>query len=188
VAIGCGDLPISRVVRVLGEVESAPEEFRLVAHPQKRTETGGEVTVMGLKGVLYQLAKCCNPAPGDPIVGYITRGKGVTIHRQDCPNILSVQDKGRLLQVSWGVPTSSYPVPVRIKAYDRENLMRDIALILSDEGVNLENVRVVQEANTYAQVVIDLVLGVRDIEQLSRVLTRIENLTNVVEVFRNSNG
>ena len=188
VAIGCGDLPISRVVRALAEVESAPEEFRLVARPQKRTEGDGEVTVMGLKGILYSLAKCCNPAPGDPIVGYITRGHGVTIHRQDCPNILRVRDKGRLLQVSWGVPTSSYPVPVRVKAYDRENLMRDIAIVLSDEGVNLEEVRVVQESNSYAQVVIDLVLGVRDIEQLSRVLTRIENLTNVVQAFRNRAG
>jgi len=188
VAIGCGDLPISRVVRALAEVESAPEEFRLVARPKKRTEGDGEVTVMGLKGILYSLAKCCNPAPGDPIVGYITRGHGVTIHRQDCPNILRVRDKGRLLQVSWGVPTSSYPVPVRVKAYDRDNLMRDIAIVLSDEGVNLEDVRVVQESNSYAQVVIDLVLGVRDIEQLSRVLTRIENLTNVVQAFRNRAG
>ncbi len=188
VAIGCGDLPISRVVRGLAEVESAPEDFRLVPHPQKRPENDGEISVTGTGGLLYSLAKCCNPAPGDPIVGYVTRGRGVSIHRQDCPNILSLKDKGRLIQVSWGKPASAYPVPVRILAYDRESLMRDITTILSDEGVNLEKINISQKPTSYAQVVIDLVLDVRDIEQLSRVLTRIENLTNVVQAFRKRGG
>ncbi len=188
VAIGCGDLPISRVVRGLAEVESAPEDFRLVPHPQKRPENDGEISVTGTGGLLYSLAKCCNPAPGDPIVGYVTRGRGVSIHRQDCPNILSLSDKGRLIQVSWGKPASAYPVPVRILAYDRESLMRDITTILSDEGVNLEKINISQKPTSYAQVVIDLVLDVRDIEQLSRVLTRIENLTNVVQAFRKRGG
>ncbi len=188
VAIGCGDLPISRVVRGLAEVESASEDFRLVPHPQKRPESDGEISVTGTGGLLYSLAKCCNPAPGDPIVGYVTRGRGVSIHRQDCPNILSLSDKGRLIQVSWGKPASAYPVPVRILAYDRESLMRDITTILSDEGVNLEKISISQKPTSYAQVVIDLVLDVRDIEQLSRLLTRIENLTNVVQAFRKRGG
>ncbi len=77
------------------------------------------VTVVGLKGMLTTFARCCKPVPGDEIVGYITRGRGVTIHRQDCPNILRLDDHERIIKVSWGAAPKTYPVPVVIKAYDR---------------------------------------------------------------------
>jgi len=81
----------------LGDKE---EEFLLQAKPE---QGGGEdsVTVLGLKGLLTTMGRCCNPAPGDEIVGYITRGRGATIHRRDCPNILRVDDRDRLIKVGW---------------------------------------------------------------------------------------
>ncbi len=183
VAVGCGDLSLNRIINRLAEVDQAKQAFHLSAKPTHTAETGDEVTIMGLKGMLIHRAKCCNPAPGDPIVGYITRGRGATIHRQDCPNILRVRDKGRLVQVSWGVPTQAYAVPVRVRAYDREGLMKDVAVAIADEGVNIEKVQVKVSAKT-GQALIDLVLSVRDIAQLSRVLTRLESLPNVLEAFR----
>ena len=78
-----------------------------------RTEShidGNAVTVLGLKGLLTTMARCCNPTPGDQIVGYITRGRGATIHRQDCPNMLRTNDRERMVKVSWGEPQTTYPV------------------------------------------------------------------------------
>jgi len=123
--------------------------------------------------------------PGDDIVGYITRGRGATIHRQDCPNILRRKDKERLLQVGWGKVEQTYAVPVTVKAYDRQGLMGDISTLLQNEGVNIANVSV-----NFNRSVADLslVVEVRDLAQLSRVLTRIESLPNVLEAQRTKPG
>jgi GTP pyrophosphokinase len=115
-------------------------------------------------------------------VGYITRGRGATIHRADCPNILRINDRERLVQVSWGMPMRTYPVPVRVKAYDREGLMRDISTLLSNEKVNIKKVRVDVTRSNIA--VFNLVIEVRDVEHLSRVLDRLEGLDNVFEARR----
>ena len=119
--------------------------------------------------------------PGDQIVGYITRGRGATIHRQDCPNILHRKDRERLLQVGWGTAERTFPVPVLIKAYDRQGLMGDISNLLTNEGVNIADVSV--NVNR-AHADLKLVVEVRDLAQLSRVLTRIESLPNVLEAQR----
>jgi GTP diphosphokinase / guanosine-3',5'-bis(diphosphate) 3'-diphosphatase len=182
VAIGIGDLPIARIVKHLtlgGKEEQEPE---LVATAKSEQASPVDtVTVLGLKGLLTSMARCCNPAPGDEIVGYITRGRGATIHRRDCPNILRVQDRERLVRVSWGEQKNTYSVPVRIKAYDRNGLMKDVSTLITDEGVNMSKVNVDVNRNL---AVFDLVLEVKDIVQLSRVLDRLENLPNVMEAQR----
>ncbi len=187
VGVGCGDLSLNRVINRLAEVEKATQKHYLAAHPIHRETGKDEVTIMGLRGMLIHMARCCHPAPGDPIVGYITRGRGAVIHRQDCPNILRVRDKGRLVQVSWGTPTQSYAVPVRIRAYDRGGLMKDITMVIADEGVNIESVRVEVKEHD-GETIVDLVLSVRDIAHLSRVLNRLENLPNVLEASRKRAG
>jgi len=143
--------------------------------------SGEAVSVLGLKGLLTNMARCCNPAPGDEIVGYITRGRGATIHRRDCPNILRIQDHERLVRVTWGEVKNTYPVPVRVKAYDRNGLMKDIATLVSDEGINMTGINVDVNRNL---AVLDLTLEVPDIAKLSRVLDRLENLPNVMEAQR----
>lgn len=184
--IGNGDLPISKVVNHLTLSEKGEEDEldQLVASPARSeaAATAGEsVTVLGLQGLLSTMARCCNPAPGDAIIGYITRGRGATIHRQDCPNILRVEDRERLVRVSWGEPKTTYPVPIRIKAYDRNGLMKDVSTLISDEGINMPRVKVDVNRNL---AIFELVLEVRDIVQLSRVLDRLENLSNVLEAQR----
>ncbi len=182
-AIGCGDLHLTRIVSQI--VEEQEEEFRfpeeLLDPKLAEPVATEEVSILGLKGLLTNLGRCCKPVPGDPIIGYITRGRGATIHRQDCPNVLRIKDKERLVQVSWGQPVHTYPVSVRLRAYDRDGLMRDVSTLVSNEGINMTSVNV-STKNSLAT--FDLVMGVTDISQLSRVLNRLEALPNVLEARR----
>jgi GTP pyrophosphokinase len=180
IALGCGDLSISRVIRRFAETEESADV--LVAGLQvKESATTDSIEVVGLKGLLSQMARCCSPMPGEQIVGYITRGRGATIHRQDCPNILRLKDKERLLQVDWGRVERTYPIPIKVKAYDRQGLMGDISTLLDGEGVNIGDVSV---SFNRTLAVIDLIVEVKNLDQLSRILTRIESLPNVMEAHR----
>jgi GTP pyrophosphokinase len=184
-SIGTGDLPIARIVKHLTLGDEKPPEEEMLVPTGKPGATGvvsdDTVTVLGLRGLLTNLARCCNPVPGDEIVGYVTRGRGATIHRKDCPNVLRIDDRERLVRVSWGEPKDTYPIPVRIRAFDRDGLMRDVSTLIANEGVNMPKVKVETHRN---MAVFDLVLEVRDISQLSRLLDRLENLPNVMEARR----
>ena len=188
VAIGCGDIGSGRVINKIAETEEQEMEeeykFDLVEAPTEITPSDA-VQVMGLKGIATTMGKCCNPMPGDEIVGYITRGRGATIHRQDCPNILRVSEKERLVKVSWGQPGKTFTVPVQIKAYDRQGLMVDISNVISDENVKMIDMSMKMNQHL---AVIRLVLGVKGISQLSRILTRLESLPNVFEAKRRRPG
>lgn len=182
-AIGCGDLAIGRIINQLSLIdkekeEVLPEDF--ITEATYPTEVG-DFSVVGLKGLLTTVARCCRPAPGDEIIGYITRGRGVTIHRQDCPNVLKVSDRERLVKVSWGAASDTFPVPVQIRAYDRVGLLREVSTVLEKEGVNMTNVDVKVHQNI---AVFNLTLEIRNVNQLSKVLTRIENLPNVLKAAR----
>jgi GTP pyrophosphokinase len=179
-AIGCGDLGLGRIINHLTLGAKDEQEFTLVTRPP--SELGPEaVSVLGLKGLLTSMARCCNPAPGDEIIGYVTRGRGATIHRTDCPNILRMRDRERLVRVTWGEAKNTYPVPVRIKAYDRNGLLKDISTLIADEGINMTEVKIDVSRNLAT---FDLTLEVNDITELSRVLDRLENLPNVMEAQR----
>jgi GTP pyrophosphokinase len=183
-ALGCGDIPIGRIVNHLTIDESDTEELEIFLPPLTEiTEVDKDsVSVLGLKGLLTTMGRCCNPAPGDEIIGYITRGRGATIHRKDCPNVMSIRDRERLARVSWGEPRSRYPIPVVIKAYDRDGLMRDVSTLIAEEGVNMTKVKV--DVNKKNLAVFELIIEVRDLAQLSKVLDRLENLDNVLEARR----
>jgi GTP pyrophosphokinase len=188
VAIGCGDIGAGRVVNKLAEIEEeeldSDLEMELVEAPSAIVPSDA-IKVMGLKGIATSIAKCCNPMPGDEIIGYITRGRGATIHRKDCPNILRVTEKERLVEVSWGQPGKTFTVPIQIKAYDRQGLMGDISKVISDESVNLIDMSMKMNQHL---AVIKIVLGVQGISQLSRILTRLESLSNVFEAKRQRPG
>ncbi len=185
-AIGCGDIATGRIVNDLVMSEEDESDFFDFLESKTGTELGkestGDVAIRGLKGLLTNMAKCCNPTPGDSIVGYITRGRGATIHRSDCPNILSIRDRERLVQVTWGEPSTVFPVPIQVKAFDRDGLMKDISTLISDEKIGLNKVRV--DVNRRNTAVFDLIIEVRDVEQLSRILDRLEGLDNVFEAQR----
>jgi len=182
VALGCGDLHIGRVINQMAEFEREKVDELLVGKPTVESKpTTDAITVLGLKGILTTIARCCNPVPGDDIIGYITRGRGASIHRRDCPNVLRRKDQERLVRVSWGEVRRTYPIPVEVKAYDRQGLMGDISNILNDEGVNLADINLKFNQNL---AVINMIIEITDITQLSRVLTKVEILPNVLEAHR----
>ncbi len=184
-AVGCGDIHLGKIVSELVQEEPGtlpPAPIEVDGRPLEPVATD-EVSVLGLAGLLTHLARCCNPVPGDPIMGYITRGRGATIHRKDCPNILRVKDRDRerLVQVSWGKAQQTYPVSVRIRAYDRDGLMRDVSTLVSEEGISMSSIHV---STNNSLAIFDLVMDIVDISQLSRVLNRLEALPNILEARR----
>ncbi len=184
VDLGTGELSLSKLIRQFSQEDEIKDilEANAPAAPQKPTDA---IEVVGLKGMLATMAKCCNPMPGDQIVGYITRGRGATIHRQDCPNILHSKDRERFLKVGWGHVEQTFPIPIKIKAYDREGLLGDISNLLADESININNVSV----NVNRSIAdLRLIIEVRDLTQLSRIQTRIEILPNMMEAVRTKPG
>jgi guanosine-3',5'-bis(diphosphate) 3'-pyrophosphohydrolase len=182
VDLGTGDLSVSRVIR---ELPAAEESGSLLTAAPSLPENrpAGEVNIVGLKGLLTTLGRCCNPTPGDQIISYITRGRGATVHRQDCPNILRLgrEDRERLVRVDWGSQVRTFPVPIRIRAYDRQGLMGDVSNLLDAEGVNIADVKVNVNRGLAE---LRLIVEVQDISQLSKILTRLENVANVMEAHR----
>ncbi|MBK8754346.1 MAG: GTP diphosphokinase [Candidatus Competibacteraceae bacterium] len=189
--LGHGALTTAQVVaRIQDLLPAAPvvEESLPVVRKPKSTEAGkGEVRIRGVGRLLTQLAHCCQPAPFDPIAGYITQGRGVTIHRQDCANLLALasQHHERIIEVGWGETPATYPVDIMIVAHDRSGLLRDITSILANEQVNVIGANTLTDRETFIARM-GLTLEITDVVQLSRVLDKIGQLPNVMEAYRKS--
>lgn len=185
VAIGCGDLSQIRVINKINE-DLKSLNLTPVLEPRPRPQhSESAITVLGVGNIYTTFGKCCNPAPGDDIIGYITVGRGCTIHKINCPNIQRIRNTERLINVAWGEPKQVYSVPITIKAYDRQGLINDITNLLVSESINLENINVKTQHN---YVNTDIVVDVQDISQLSRLLNKLESLPNVVEAYRKNPG
>jgi GTP pyrophosphokinase len=188
-AIGHGDVTAGQLANAANEL--SPREDALIAEPRRAPKkdlatTDGGFKVFGVGNLLTSTAHCCNPVPNDPIVGFITRGRGVTIHRQDCGNILRLQgeDRDRLIEVEWSTAAEdTYPVDIAVEAYDRSGLLRDITSVLANEKINLTGVNTLTDKQD-GIARMNLTIEITDISQLSRVLTKIGQLPNVVEARR----
>ena len=188
-ALGRGDITTAQIGHVASELltPELPEPAELKPTRRRRSVTDVDnVSVQGVGNLLTRMAQCCKPAYGDPIVGFITLGHGVTIHRRDCRNILKMDDpkRDRLIAVEWTSKTAAtYPVDVMIEAIDRPGLLRDITSVLANEHVNViaVNTRSDKKHNT-AQM--ELTVEIENVGELSRVLTRIGQLSNVYDVRR----
>jgi GTP pyrophosphokinase len=189
-AVGYGDVSSQRVAaRVLQraqEEELIEEDLSWLLVPESLPQTvmPEGVRVQGVGNLLTAVARCCNPLPGDPIVGYVTRGRGVTVHRVDCPNILRRQDTERLVEVEWGTTIQqTFPVVIQVRAWDRGGLLRDIANIVATEGVNMSSVNSATHKKDNLAT-ISATLEVSEVKQLITILNKIDQLPNVIEVRR----
>ena len=188
-AIGRGDINTGQLAGAINELvpgkDRMPAARRRGARKQRARPAGG-VSISGVGNLMTTMARCCHPVPQDPITGYITRGRGVTIHRRDCGNVLRLQgdDLDRLIEVEWGQASEQgYVTDIAIEAYDRPGLLRDITAVLANEKINLNGVSTAtDEQDGIARM--RLSLEITDIKQLSRVLTLISQLPNVVEARR----
>ncbi len=182
-AIGYGDINTQQVAAKLIEAEKEEEEPELPEAAPPPPEVSG-VTVRGVGDLLTRVAGCCHPLPGDPVVGYVTRGRGITIHRQDCRNILYLEDRERLIEVDWGEDFKQvFPVMIQVLAYDRTGLMRDITEIMVEERINISAANIATHPKDHTAA-ITATLEISSIVQLSRILDRIEKLPNVFEARR----
>ncbi len=187
-ALGYGGVSTNSIARKMGAViaeEEAVSEPPAPVLPEKlKPATLGSpgMRVLGVGNLLTTMARCCNPLPGDQIVGYVTRTRGVTVHRADCHNVLNEEEHERIVEVEWGTVSKLYPVSVRIEAWDRVGLLRDITTVVTEDKVNMVGVRTVENGD--GSVSIHATLETTGIEQLSRLLSRIEIVRGVRAVER----
>ena len=181
-SLGYGALTGPQVVMRLGIVDDTQLAIPEVAPPLPPTSRGG-VRVKGVGDLLIRFGVCCNPVPGEAIVGYITRGRGVTVHRADCSNVKGTADRERLVEVEWERSAArTYPVAIRIEGWDREGFLRDVAGVISENQVNL--LALSAQANPDKTATVNATLQVTSVEQLSRVLAKLEGIRDVYSVHR----
>ncbi len=178
--IGYGELSTHQVlVRISHRLEPTPRPPARPARKPPLSPSG--VRVLGSGDLLTRLARCCHPVPGDPIMGYVSRGEGISVHRADCPNLPALEQE-RLVPVEWDAPGHAYPVAVRIDAWDRVGLMRDISTLVADEGVNMTGIR--SQEHDDGSITIYVTLEIQSVRQLMRLLAKLEGVPSVTSVKR----
>lgn len=188
-SIGSGDLTVGQVVRAAQRlITPAVADDTVVNYSGKTsvTSAGNDVYIDGVGNLLTNIARCCNPVPGDEINGYISISKGVSIHRKDCRNILQLatDEPERIIQVNWGeAPQQKYIVDVIIEAFDRQGLLRDVTAILDAAHINITEMRTLSDKG---QNTVDMVMKIeiRDFTHLSQILARLNQLPNIASARR----
>jgi GTP pyrophosphokinase len=185
-ALGHEDISLTGVGIKLLEAERARNEIPpdLPPAPPPRKLPEATITIEGVGNLLQRLARCCNPLPGDDVVGFITRGRGITVHRRDCRNVLNADmEKERLIRVDLRQSDQgAYPVAIRVEAFDRAGLVHDISGIVAEENVNMLSANAATSKDKSA--VITATLQIFNANQLTRILHKIERLPNVIEARR----
>lgn len=188
-AIGYADISLQQIGVKLLEAEQnktappPPPEPELKPRPKPKTDVGLEIG--GVGNLLTRVAQCCKPVPGDEIVGYISHGRGIAIHRRDCKNVIDHEGgEGRWIALSWkGMKQEQvYPVTIEVRAFDRSGLLHDLSGVVSEEGVNMSSVSSRSRRDHTAVVTATLEIG--NANQLSRILNKIERLQNVLDARR----
>ena len=200
-ACGYGGIPVSTVLLRLVELYKKSKEHedarktteqiieKLKVQWAKKAKNGTGVLVKGEPGVMVRMAKCCNPVPGDDIIGYITRGRGVSVHRSDCTSLgHTPEDLERMIEVSWDEASSeSFHVGIDIQAYDRSGILMEVMAVLSELKITITNMNAKVLENT-KNVMINIVVEIRDISQLDFVMTKLRRIREVYTVQRSKGG
>ena len=200
-ACGYGGIPVSTVLLRLVELYKKSKEHedsrktteqiieKLKVQGSKKAKNGTGILVKGEPGVMVRMAKCCNPVPGDDIIGYITRGPGLTVHRSDSTSIgHTPEDLERMIEVSWDESTSeSFHVGIDIQAYDRPGILMEVMAVLSELKITITNMNAKVIENT-KNVIINIVVEIRDISQLDFVMTKLRRIREVYTVQRSKGG
>ena len=177
-AIGYGGVSTHQIAVKLSAQQQP--QVKAAAAPPKPPQSA--IRVLGMGDLVTNLARCCHPVPGDRIIGYITRSRGVTIHRQDCYNVLHEDEKERLVGVGWEPTDSLYPVNIRVEAWDRVGLIRDITTIIAEEKVNIDGVSSTHhDDHTVSEF---FALETTGLVQLSRLLKKVEGVKGVISISR----
>jgi len=188
-AIGYGKVSAHQVANKL-----APEKAHVEPLPKKPSQkpskpSGSGMTISGMDQMLIHLSKCCNPVPGDKVVGFITRGRGVSVHTTDCPNVGELTfDKDRLVEVSWGaLQAAAHPVKISIQTEDKPGLLGSVSSSISATEANITHAEAITSDDKSAAT-LNFTLDIKDIEHLNRVIKNIEGIKGVLKVRRVKSG
>jgi GTP pyrophosphokinase len=190
VALGAGDLSTAAVATAVQQLR-APEVPAELPHRRarpRREKSSERVAVRGVGDLMSNFARCCRPVPPEAIVGYITQGRGVSVHRQDCGNLLGLNRRHpeRVIEVDWGQDEgATYPVDLTLRAIDRSGLLRDVSAVLADENANVTDLETHTDRKTL-QTVMQIAIEISDLPTLSTLIRRLEQLPNVIAVSRSS--
>ncbi|GGK16243.1 hypothetical protein GCM10010965_06630 [Caldalkalibacillus thermarum] len=188
-AVGYGGITASQIATRLTEKLrreqqlEKPVELPEVPQDKRRKKFAHGVRVKGVDNLLIRLSRCCNPVPGDEIIGFITKGRGVSVHRQDCPNVQREEVKERLLPVEWeGEPDYSYNVDIEITALDRRGLLNEVLQVVNESKTNIIAVSGRTDRNRMAS--ISMTLAISNIDHLHKVVERIKQIRDIFSVQR----
>ena len=185
--LGSGGVSQSQLAQKLAEARQEPEP----SLAEKRTglplssPTSG-VTVQGVGDMLTRMGPCCNPIPGDEITGFVTRSRGVTVHKRDCPNVKQEDEPERFIPVDWGKTKNLYPVRITMLAYDRVGLLNDLTRNVSEEGVNIASVNTGGYED--GKVSMTLTVHTTGMEQLGKLFSKLEGIRGCISVYRERSG
>jgi GTP diphosphokinase / guanosine-3',5'-bis(diphosphate) 3'-diphosphatase len=187
-SVGFGGISMSQVA---GRLALFLHKDDVVAeHPSapstERADHDRTIRVLGTGDVLTQMARCCGPVPGDHIVGYVTRARGVTVHRTDCPNVVHSREKERFVDVEWGTSGRMFPVAIKVEAWDRVGLIRDLSTVIADERINIGSLTT--DPHDDRTVTVSITFETTGVEQLYRLFARIEGIQGVFGVARETDA
>ncbi|SRR5579884_85948 len=184
-AIGYGATTAAQVITKLGFREEHPVVVPSEETVRTEKPSTSAITVKGVGDLLTRLANCCKPVPGDEIVGFITRGRGITVHRKDCLSVKHEDERERLVKVEWTESKKNlYPVRIRVEAWDREGLLRDMATVIAEEKINL--VAASASAHPDQTATLTATIHISDLDQLSRLFSKLERIKDVLSAQRDS--
>lgn len=196
-ALGAGDLRLSQILNAAQrQVDTGSNDDQMdlalpaTSHDVRRRASDTGIRILGVGNVLTSIASCCKPVPGDPIVGFITQGRGVSIHREDCNNLQNLRESEakRVVAVDWGDDAeTAYPVDISIEAYDRSGLLRDVMMVLANENLNVLAANTLTDKNS-GTAKLGLTVEVSRLEMLGRIMDKINQVPNVVDVHRLRTG
>ena len=188
IALGAGDLTSASIATALQNIRGTeqPDSLRPRRGSRRKKKSDAAIAISGIGDLMSNFARCCRPVPPESVVGYITQGRGVSIHRADCGNFLGLNQRHpeRMIEVSWGESeTATYPVDLCLRGMDRSGLLRDISAVLADEKANVTALATHTDKKTL-QTVMDISVDIRDLPTLSTAISRLEQIPNVISVER----
>ena len=186
-ALGFGTITINQIFAKLTDIynrhNKKDDQVKTTDNFARRRQSNQGIEVKGVDGVNVRIAKCCTPVPGDDIIGYITIGRGISIHRKDCQNIINNTDPSRLVEVKWQkTESASYNASLEIRALDKSNVIGDVATRVSDSKLNITylNAKTVKSGDA----IINITVEITDTSELERLIEKLKRLENVIDVYR----
>lgn len=191
-ALGYGSLNLSQVMPRLKEMynkhygikeEKVKREEKIITSPKRKPKATQGVSIKGADNIKVRFSKCCNPVPGDEIIGYITRGRGVSIHRKDCPNVTFLDNPDRFIDVEWdNSKKASYQAEIQVKSTDRTGILTEITQRLTE--LDLEIIALNARTSKEKLVLINMTIEIKNLEQLSDLMKKVRKIKGVIDVYR----